>query len=78
MSKLNSLQQMVEKLNEKVDEYQHHATEQVQCLKKSWAETVKNDQLAKDMKLAVQASTSTKALLTAELQKKELEELTNG
>jgi len=41
MSKLSCLQQMVEKLNEKVDEYQHHATKQVQCLKKSWAETAK-------------------------------------
>jgi len=53
---------MVEKLNGKVDEYQHHTTEQFQCLKTSLAETAENDQLAKDMKLAVQASTSTKAL----------------
>ncbi|KAF6020909.1 hypothetical protein EB796_020824 [Bugula neritina] len=41
MSKLSCLQQMVEKLNGKVDEYQHHTTEQFQCLKTSLAETAK-------------------------------------
>lgn len=78
MLKLGSLQQMVEQLSTRVDEYQNQTKEQVECLKKSWAEVANNGQMAKDMKVAMQASTSTNILLTAELQKKDNEERKNN
>ena len=72
MTKLGNLQQMLEGLDVKLDEYQTQT--KVECLKKSFAEVASSGQMAKDMKIAMQASTSTNALLTAELQRKETEE----
>ena len=68
MTKLGNLQQMLEGLDVKLDEYQIQTNKQVECLKKSFAEVASSGQMAKDMKITMQASTSTNALLTAELQ----------
>ena len=78
MKKLCNIEKMVITLQGKVDDYRKETNEQAVCLKKSWAEIANNGQIAKDMKRTMQASTTTQALLAANLEKKDMEERKNN
>ena len=74
MSKLGNLEKMITSIDAKLDNYCKKSDIQIENLKKSWAEVTNEGQLAKNMKLALQASTSTNAMISAELEKKQTEE----
>lgn len=80
MKKLNGIERMITSLGGEIAGYQKQTNEQVENLKKSWAEIANTGavDIAKDVKKALQVSTNTQALVTHELDKKDSEARKNN
>lgn len=78
MNKIHNLEQMITALGGKIEQYQNQTTEQVKRMEKSWAEVTSEGQMAKDVKKALNLTSSTQALLNKELDKKDKETRKNN
>lgn len=78
LKKLAGIEQMIASLDNKVDTYQNQTTEEVKRLEKSWAEIASPGELSQDIKKAVQLTSTTQALLSKDLDKKDTEARKNN
>ena len=78
MKKFHNLEQMIANLGGKIELYQKETTEQVKKIEKSWAEVASQGEMANNVERALAVTSSTQAILSKELDKKDKEARKNN